>query len=245
MLSEALPDKYLHVGIIMDGNGRWAKQRFLPKVEGHRRGAQVLRDVVSHASLMGISHLTVFAFSTENWNRSAHEINDLMNLLRYFLKNELDFFHKKKVIVRVIGDLNKLPDDICNNINDVISKTASNEGLVLTIAISYGGKEEIVNAAQNIARLASSGHIDINNINEENFHEFMYSSHLPMLDVLVRTSGEMRISNFMLWHMAYAELFFIPTLWPDFTFEHLENIVEQYKYRDRRFGTRAVYDEHF
>lgn len=237
-------EEQLHIGIIMDGNGRWAKQRFMPRLEGHRRGAQNLRNIVEHSSIIGIKYLTVFAFSTENWNRSSQEINDLMNLLRFYLKHEVEFFNKHNVKLNVIGSLEKLPRDIEHKINEAINLTGNNDGLTLSIALNYGGKEEIFNAAQLLAQAYKNNEIELSSINENNFHQFMYSRNLPMMDVLIRTSGEQRISNFMLWHAAYAELFFTQTLWPDFTCQELENIIEQYKHRERRFGGRLVYDEY-
>ncbi|AZL15079.1 polyprenyl diphosphate synthase [Rickettsiales endosymbiont of Stachyamoeba lipophora] len=234
----------LHVGMIMDGNGRWAKQRFFPRIEGHRRGSQALKAIVEHAPLLGVKFLSVFAFSTENWNRSSHEINDLMNLLRFYLKHEVEFFNKLNVKLNVIGAISKLPSDIASRIESATEATAKNDGLQLTIALSYGGKEEIVDATKKICNEVMAGNFDINNLNEINFGNFLYDPNLPMVDILIRTSGEQRISNFMLWYAAYAELFFTQTLWPDITIGEFENIIEQYKHRERRFGGRLAYNEY-
>ncbi len=230
----------LHVAIIMDGNSRWAKKRFLPTAEGHRRGAKNLRSVCEYSLEFGIKYLTVYAFSTENWNRPQQEVNDLMDLLRHYLKSELDTLHKMNIRLAVIGNLSMLSSDINNMIAAAIHKTKDNTGLYLNIALSYGARDEIVNATKRIAKLAAYKQITIDDIDTNLFEKHLYTSHLPDVDILIRTGGDYRVSNFLLWQISYAEMFFTDTLWPDFSKEDLSNIVTEFNQRTRRFGSREA-----
>ncbi|MBN8828602.1 MAG: isoprenyl transferase [Sphingobacteriia bacterium] len=230
----------LHVSLIMDGNGRWAKKRFLPTIEGHRRGAQKLREVVENSFNLGITHLTVYAFSSENWARPEQEVNDLMHLLKHYLSTELEILIKGNVKLQIIGNFSKLSKDILAQISNAVSKTASNTGLTLTIAISYGSREEMVFAVKDISKRVHNSELKIDQIDENLFSKFLYEPNLPEVDIYIRTGGEKRLSNFLLWQASYAELFFINTLWPDFSIDELEQIIAEYNQRERRFGKRLA-----
>ena len=226
----------VHVAIIMDGNGRWAKQRSLPRIAGHRRGAEAVRRAVTAAGEFGIAYLTLFGFSSENWKRPAGEVDDLMGLLRHYIRGEIAELHTKRVRLRVIGDRTRLPADIVTLIDNAEALTAGNTGLRLTIALSYGGRAEIVRAAREIAAAVKSGEIAPEQVDETLFARHLLTADIPDPDLVIRTSGEQRISNFLLWQTAYSELVFIDTLWPDFGKADLEKALRDYHGRERRYG---------
>ena len=225
-----------HVAIIMDGNGRWAKARGLPRVAGHRRGADAVRRVVRGAGELGIPVLTLFAFSTENWTRPADEVSDLMGLLRHYLRNELDELHKNGARLRVIGNREGLAPDIVRDISDAENMTRSNSRIDVNICINYGARAEILQATRSLARQVAAGELAADRIDEDLFEHELLTAGVPDPDLLIRTSGEQRISNFMLWQCAYAELVFVDTLWPDFGKEHLEQAIAEFRRRERRYG---------
>ncbi|MGZ3339521.1 MAG: isoprenyl transferase [Reyranella sp.] len=225
-----------HVAIIMDGNGRWAKARGLPRVAGHRRGADAVRRVVRGAGELGIPVLTLFAFSTENWTRPADEVNDLMGLLRHYLRNELDELRKNGARLRVIGNREGLASDIVRDISDAENMTRGNSRIDVNICINYGARAEILQAIRSLARKVAAGELSADRIDEDCFESELLTSGVPDPDLLIRTSGEQRISNFMLWQCAYAELVFVDTLWPDFGKEHLEQAIAEFRRRERRYG---------
>jgi undecaprenyl diphosphate synthase len=220
----------------MDGNGRWAKARGLPRVAGHRRGADAVRRVVRGAGELGIPVLTLFAFSTENWTRPADEVNDLMGLLRHYLRNELDELHKNGAKLRVIGNREGLAADIVRDISDAENMTRSNSRIDVNICINYGARAEILQATRSLARQVATGELSADRIDEDLFEGELLTAGVPDPDLLIRTSGEQRISNFMLWQCAYAELVFVDTLWPDFGKEHLEQAIAEFRRRERRYG---------
>jgi undecaprenyl diphosphate synthase len=226
----------LHVAIIMDGNGRWAKSRGLPRTVGHQRGAEAVRRTVRGAVELGISYLTLFGFSSENWKRSAAEIDDLMALLRYYLRSEIAELDHNGVRIRVIGDRARLPDDIVRLIDDAERRTRGNARLNLTVALSYGGRSEITLAARRVAEAVCAGQLAIEDIDEAAFARRLLTVDIPDPDLVIRTSGEMRISNFLLWQSAYSELIFLDRLWPDFTRDDLEGAIHEFHRRDRRYG---------
>ena len=225
-----------HVAIIMDGNGRWATARGLSRTEGHRKGAEAARHVVTSAGELGIPYLTLFAFSSENWNRPADEVSDLMSLLRYYLKKETAELHKNGARIRVIGDRAALPLDIVKLIENAESLTRDNAKITVVLALNYGGRQDIVFAAKELARQVKAGETDIARIDENSFSRHMMTGDIPDPDLMIRTSGESRISNFLLWQMAYAELYFTDTLWPDFSKKDLEQAIAFFSSRDRRYG---------
>jgi undecaprenyl diphosphate synthase len=225
-----------HVAIIMDGNGRWAKRRGLPRFEGHRRGVEAVRRTVKASIELGISYLTIYSFSTENWSRPAAEVAELMGLLRRFIRNDLADLHAQNVRVRIIGVEDNVSEDIRRLLTEAETVTAGNTGLGLTIAFNYGGRLEIVKAAQALAQEAAAGRLDPASITEQRFAAALSTAGIPDPDLLIRTSGEVRISNFLLWQLAYAEFVFLPVLWPDFQKEDLEQAVSAFHGRNRRFG---------
>jgi undecaprenyl diphosphate synthase len=225
-----------HLAIIMDGNGRWARARGLPRTAGHRQGAEALREAVQGAAEHGIQHLTVFGFSAENWKRPAAEIDDLMGLLRRYLRAEIDELHRNGVRMRMIGDRTRLSDDIVDLIASGERQTAGNTRLTLTVAINYGGRQEIVGAAQRLAERAAAGEIDPAAIDETVFADELAAPDVPDPDVVLRTSGEKRLSNFLLWQCGYSELMFLDKLWPDFTRDDVARIIDDFRQRDRRYG---------
>ncbi len=225
-----------HVAIIMDGNGRWAKARGLPRVAGHRRGADAVRRVVRGAGELGIPVLTLFAFSTENWTRPADEVSDLMGLLRHYLRSELDELRKNGARLRVIGSREGLAADIVRDIADAEKLTATNTRIDVNICINYGSRDEIIHAARNLARRVAVGELTVDQIDHGSFERELLTAGVPDPDLLIRTSGEQRISNFLLWQCAYAELVFVDTLWPDFGKEHLERAIAEFRRRERRYG---------
>ncbi len=230
------PGAPVHVAIIMDGNGRWAKQRGLPRVAGHRRGAEAVRATVKAAAELGVRYLTLFGFSSENWKRPLAEIDDLMGLLRHYLRGEIAELHRNGVRLRIIGDRERLAPDIVTLIANAEAMTAGNGGLNLIIALSYGGRADIVAAARRLAAAAADGRIALADIDERSFAASLSTAGVPDPDVLIRTSGEQRISNFLLWQSAYAEMVFLDTLWPDFSKRDLEDAITEFQRRDRRYG---------
>ena len=225
-----------HVAIIMDGNGRWAKARGLPRVAGHRRGADAVRRVVRGAGELGIPVLTLFAFSTENWTRPADEVADLMGLLRHYLRNELEELRKNGARLRVIGNRDGLAADIVRDIADAEKTTSSNARIDVNICINYGARDEILRATRRMAQKVAGGEITVDGIDQNSFERELLTAGLPDPDLLIRTSGEQRISNFLLWQCAYSELVFVDTLWPDFGKEHLERAIVEFRRRERRYG---------
>ncbi len=228
-----------HVAIIMDGNGRWAEARGLPRVAGHRRGAEAVRRTLSGAVELGIPYLTLFGFSSENWKRSAGEVDDLMALLRHYLRAEIAELHRNRIRLRVIGQRDRLAPDIVQLIERAERLTRGNNAITLTMALSYGGRAEIVAAARAIAARAAAGALAVETIDEAAFAGQLFTADLPDPDLLIRTSGEQRISNFLLWQCAYAELVFTPTLWPDFGKSDLERAIAEYSARELRYGARV------
>lgn len=227
----------VHVAIIMDGNGRWAMARGQPRSLGHKQGAEAVRRAVRAAGELGVGYLTLFGFSSENWRRPAGEIDDLMGLLRFYLRREIAELHGNNVRFRMIGDRTRLAPDIVALIENAERLTAGNGGLVLTVALSYGGRQEIAQAARALAAQAAAGRIDPAAIDEGVFEGALETAGMPDPDLLIRTSGEKRISNFLLWQTAYSELVFLDVLWPDFGREHLEEAIHEFHRRERRFGT--------
>ncbi len=225
-----------HVAIIMDGNGRWAKARGLPRVAGHRRGADAVRRVVRGAGELGIPVLTLFAFSTENWTRPADEVADLMGLLRHYLRSELDELRKNGARLRVIGNRDGLAADIVRDIAEAETMTAGNARIDVNICINYGSRDEILRATRRLAKRVAAGEITADEIDQQSFERELLTAGLPDPDLLIRTSGEQRISNFLLWQCAYSELVFVDTLWPDFGKEHLERAIAEFRKRERRYG---------
>ncbi|MCH7888522.1 MAG: isoprenyl transferase [Proteobacteria bacterium] len=233
------PSPPLHVAIIMDGNGRWAKARGLRRIVGHQQGAEAVRRTVKHCRELGVSYLTIYAFSSENWKRPPTEVDDLMGLMRLYLRRELDELVDAGVRMRFIGDRHRLPDDIIALVNQAEQRTRTSSGLTLTVALNYGGRREIVEAAQHLARDAAAGLLDPGDIDEKTFADRLATNGLPEPDLLIRTSGEQRISNFLLWQLAYTELVFIPAMWPDFTKQHLEDAINEFHRRERRYGASS------
>jgi len=228
-----------HVAIIMDGNGRWANARGLPRTLGHRQGAEAVRRCITGAMEMGIPFLTLFGFSSENWRRSSREVDDLMGLLRRYLQSEIAEFHKNGIRLRVIGERDRLPRDIVRLIDDAEKRTGDNEALTLVIAISYGGRQEIAAAARQFAAAVATGELAPEDIYEETFGAGLLTAGIPDPDLVIRTSGEQRLSNFLLWQSAYSEFIFVDKLWPDFDKSDLEAAVAEFRRRERRYGAAA------
>jgi undecaprenyl diphosphate synthase len=225
-----------HVAIIMDGNGRWAKARRLPRVAGHKQGVEAVRRVSRAARAMGIEVLTLYAFSSENWRRPEEEVRDLMGLLRRFIQSDIEEFVREGVRLAIIGDYRALSPDLVDMIDDAVARTASNPGPTLVIALNYGAHAEIANAARRLADRVRSGELDPQAIDVALFEDELDSGALPPVDLLIRTSGEQRLSNFLLWQAAYAELLFVDTLWPDFDAAALGEALAAFAQRQRRFG---------
>ncbi|HBQ86537.1 MAG TPA: isoprenyl transferase [Syntrophomonas sp.] len=225
-----------HIAIIMDGNGRWAKKKLMPRTIGHRGGMSTLRKMVEACVELKIPVLTVFAFSTENWKRPREEVDYLMNLLIEFMQKEIEELHRQNVRVRVFGDYTKLPGRCVNQVEEACRITENNNGLTFNIAINYGARDEIVRAARQAAIMVAKGEISSDEITEETIGRLLYTAGITDPDLLIRTAGEMRISNFLLWQIAYAELWFTDVLWPDFTREDLMQAIYDYQHRSRRFG---------
>ncbi len=226
----------VHVAIIMDGNGRWAKARGLPRIAGHRRGAEALRRTIIAAAELGIRYLTLYGFSSENWKRPAEEVDDLMGLLRHYLRGEIAELHRNGVRLRVIGDRARLASDIVAMIENAEAMTRSNGGLNLIIALSYGSRAEIAAAARTIARQVASGALRAEAIDEHCVAQALWTADIPDPDLVIRSSGEKRLSNFLLWQSAYSELVFVDTLWPDFSKDDLLSAIDEFQRRERRYG---------
>ena len=225
-----------HIAIIMDGNGRWATKRGLPRNAGHQKGAEVIIETAKAVKELGVKYLTVYAFSTENWKRSKQEVDGLMNLLRQYLDKNFEELEKNDVRIRFIGERNMLAADIVAKMENLERRTISNQSLVLQIALSYGSRQEIVHAVKKTAALVKEGDISINDIDVKLFSDMLYTKDMPDPDVVVRTSGEQRISNYRLWQIAYSEFYFTDVLWPDFNKKLLEDIIADFNKRERRYG---------
>jgi undecaprenyl diphosphate synthase len=234
--SEAKANLPKHVAVIMDGNGRWAKQRHLPRVEGHRAGAESARVIIRTAGELGIKYLTLYAFSAENWNRPKDEVDALMKYLIHYLKSETPELNKNNVRLEVIGQIYRLPENVQEHLKKSIATLSRNNGLTLVMALSYGSRIEIVEAVRNIAEKVKQGKLDPGDINEKVISEHLWTRNVPDPDLLIRTSGEMRISNFLLWQISYTELLVTPTFWPDFRKPQFFEALEEYTRRHRRFG---------
>ena len=227
-----------HVAIIMDGNGRWAKKRGLDRVEGHRAGAIAVKNLVENLEGKGIRYLTLYAFSTENWKRSKEEVDALMELLSEFIDANLALINEKNIRLLVTGRMRGLPETVQAKLNNAIRTTSENQGATLIFALNYGGRAEIADAAAQIAREAMEGRINPDEIDETFFSRYLYLPEVPDPDLLIRTSGELRLSNFLLWELSYSEIYVTETLWPDFDIAELDKAIEDYQKRNRRFGGR-------
>ena len=225
-----------HTAIIMDGNGRWAEQKGMPRIFGHQNGVTAVRKIVEAASKFDIKYLTLFTFSVENWDRPTSEVDTLMGLLVQTLKDEFEDMFKNNIKLNAIGDLDSLPNEVKEELYTIIESTKGNTGMTLTLALSYGGKQEIFKAVKEISEKVKNDIICLDNFDDSVINEHLYTSDLPDVDLLIRTSGEKRISNFLLWQIAYAELYFTDIYWPDFTEEDLEKAIVEYQNRERRFG---------
>ena len=227
-----------HVAIIMDGNGRWAQARGLPRAAGHRQGAEAARKVLRAAGEAGVECLTLYAFSSENWRRPEEEINDLMGLLIYYIGRELNAIHKEGVRLKILGDHTAFKPDVVRKIDEALERTAGNDRMTLAVALNYGSRAELTGAARRIAARVEAGEIRAADVDEAMIEASLDTADLPPLDLLIRTSGEQRLSNFLLWQAAYAELLFVDTLWPDFDADTLNQALAQFRARERRFGGR-------
>ena len=225
-----------HIAFIMDGNRRWAKKRGLPAVVGHKKGAEVLIDTAKAVKSFGVKFMTVYAFSTENWQRDKEEVDGLMNLLRNYLDNSFKELEENNVKIVFIGERDMLAADIVAKMAKIEDKTRQNDGMTLCVALSYGGRQEIVAASKKIAELVQSGSLKPENIDVSTFSSMLYTAEIPEPDLLIRTSGEQRISNYLLWQLAYSEMYFSQTLWPDFSKSELKDIIEIYNKRESRYG---------
>ncbi len=236
-----------HVGIIMDGNGRWAKAHGVPRVMGHNAGMQSMKQIVTATSKLGIKYLTVYAFSTENWKRSAQEVSGIFKLIVKYVKSELDELNENNVHINIMGEYDMLPKESVDSIDKLLASTAGNDGLIFNIALNYGGRDEIVKSVKELVSAKIEAGEDPTDITEEDIGRYLYSGaeHLdiPDPDLIIRTSGEERTSNFLVWQGAYSELMFTDTLWPDFTPEEYAKMIEQYTHRKRRFGGREEDDK--
>ena len=224
-----------HIAIIMDGNGRWAKRNMLPRTAGHYKGVEVLRNITKYANKLGIKCLTVYAFSTENWKRSKEEVSYIMSLPKIFFESYIKELMENNVRVMIIGEKEQVPDETMAVINDAIETTKNNTGLILNFAFNYGGRDEIIRACKNYAKDYKENGKELN---EEEFNKYLFTADLPELDLIIRTAGEKRLSNFLLWQAAYAEFVFVDELWPDFTNDVLDRCIEEYNNRKRNFGGR-------
>ncbi len=233
LIKEKLPR---HIAIIMDGNGRWAKKRSLERIMGHRRGMESVRTVVRECNDLGVEALTLYAFSTENWNRPRAEVKALMALLKRYIRAEINELHEKNIRVQAIGALENLPEDVLKVLQEGVEKTKNNSGMVLNVALSYSGRDEILRAVADIADKVRQGALATADIDEQTFSGFLDTADLPDPDLLIRTSGEMRVSNFLLWQIAYTEIYVTDVLWPDFSRDHLYQALVDYQTRRRRFG---------
>ena len=226
----------MHIGIIMDGNGRWAKERNLPRTVGHKAGVEAIRNIVKECNKIGVKYLTLYAFSTENWKRPVDEVNTLMKLLVEYLKMEFDELHTNDVVINSIGDLSKLPLICQKELNNAYEKTKNNKGLVLTLALNYGGRDELIQAFKKIHKDIECGKINLIDIDENMVSKYLYTAGIPDPEIIIRPSGEQRLSNFLLWQGAYSEFWYSNIKWPDFKAKHLHMAIYDYQKRDRRFG---------
>ena len=226
----------IHVAIIMDGNGRWAKKHFLSRIKGHEKGSEAVRTIVRACREFGIAYLTLYAFSTENWQRPQSEFDALMSLLIKFLKSEQQELFENDIRLHVIGQIERLPAEVRQALHETMKLTQKNSGLQLNLALSYGSRDEIVRVVRQLARKSKNGQIDPDRINAEIVAQHLYTKGIPDPDLLIRTSGEMRISNFLLWQIAYAEIHITPTYWPDFSRDEFYQILKEFQKRERRFG---------
>lgn len=225
-----------HIAIIMDGNGRWAKERSLPRTMGHRAGMDAIRKIVKECSRLGVRYLTLYAFSTENWRRPQDEVSALMKLIVEYIAKEIDELHENEVVFNVIGDITKLPNLCQQSIYSAKEKTRNNKGLTLNLALNYGGRDEIVAGIREIAEEISKGTLNVEEINEKVIENHLYTRGMPDPDIIIRPSGELRLSNYLLWQSAYSEFWFSNIYWPDFKEEHLQQAIADYQNRNRRFG---------
>lgn len=225
-----------HIAIIMDGNGRWAKKRFLPRNFGHQEGMERVIEIVEASNELGIKHLSLYAFSTENWKRPMEEVQGLMKILVQYITRELDKLHKNNVKIQILGDINKLPEFAKEEVIKTINKTSINTGMVLNIGLNYGGRDEIIFGVKNILKDIKMGKMNIDDLNVNNFSDYLYTKNQPDPDLLIRPSGELRLSNFMLYQIAYTEFWFSDVLWPEFTKKHLLLSIIDFQKRNRRFG---------
>lgn len=225
-----------HVAVIMDGNGRWAKERGMARVQGHNAGMKALKEIVKHSDVLGVKYLTVYAFSTENWKRPADEVSGIFKLLVRYVQQELRELNANNVRVQILGDWSAIPADAAESVKKALAETEKNTGLVFSIAINYGGRAEIARAARLIAEKVKAGELDPDDIDENMISVNLYTSGMPDPDLIIRTGGEMRISNFLIWQGAYSELVVTPEYWPDFTPEKYEEAIAEFQRRDRRFG---------
>ena len=225
-----------HIAVIPDGNGRWAKMKGMPRVEGHRHGIETVRKVVRECRRLGVKFLTLYAFSTENWNRPKDEVSALWLLLKLFVEQDLPELKENGVRLKVIGQTERIPEDTMEKIRIAVDQTSQNDSLVLTIALSYSGRDELVRAAKMFATAVKSGKANIEDLNEENFPNYLYTGQMPDPDLLIRTSGEFRISNYLLWQLAYSEIYIVNKLWPDFDVDTLHRAIKSFCNRERRFG---------
>ncbi|AOT68245.1 isoprenyl transferase [Geosporobacter ferrireducens] len=225
-----------HIAIIMDGNGRWAKKRSLPRSAGHKAGVEALREVIKTCSNLNVQYLTLYAFSTENWKRPEEEVSALMNLLVYYLRNEIQELNENNVRINTLGDINKLPNTALIEIEAAQKLTRNNTGLTVNIALNYGGRLEIINAVKSICIKVINKEIEVDQIDERYFSDHLYTKNVPDPDLVIRPSGELRISNFLLWQIAYSEFWFSKIFWPDFNGEYLVEAILDYQGRDRRYG---------
>jgi len=235
--SELIPR---HVAIIMDGNGRWAERRGISRVEGHRAGLESCREVVQSAGDLGIDYLTLYAFSIENWNRPKEEVRELMNLLETYLDKEIDEVMRRGVRVRAIGRHDRLPPSVRTRVEAAVERTRNNREMTMVFALSYGGRSEIVDAARKLARDVEDGKVDPDRIDEKVFASYLYAPDVPDPDLLIRTGAELRVSNFLLWQIAYTEIYATPVMWPDFRKGHLIEAILDYQKRERRFGKTSA-----
>ncbi len=225
-----------HIAIIMDGNRRWAKNKKMPIKLGHKQGAETLKKIVRYANKIGLEYITVYAFSTENWKRSEEEVNALMTLLQNYLDDFAKEADTENIVIRVIGDLTKLSPSLQASIDRTVKRTETNTGTIFTIALNYGGRDEIVHAIRDIAQDVKNGKIEVENIDENLVSQYLYTKNIPDPDLLIRTSGEMRLSGFLTWQSVYSEIVILDKLWPDFNSKDLEDAIEIYNKRNRRFG---------
>lgn len=236
MKSEALQHPPSHVAVIMDGNGRWAKKKLMNRIKGHEKGVETVRTIVTASREIGVGVLTMYAFSTENWARPETEVAALMSLLKKFIRNETPKLKEQNIRLNVIGNTERLPDDVREHLFAAMEKTGGNDGMILNLALNYGSREELTSAVKTVASKLQKGEITEDDITEAVITGHLYTAGLPDPELLIRTSGEMRLSNFLLWQCSYTEFFFTDTLWPDFTRREFEEILSNFKTRNRRFG---------